>query len=343
MATIGTNFLTMADWALRHENERVAVIVELMSQYNAVLDDMITTEGNMTAGHKTTVRRGIPKGTWSRLYKGIPLTKSRTAQIVDTAGTLEAESQVDRRLVRLNNNSSEFRLSESVAHIQGMSQQIGSHIFYGSEASDPESFTGLAPRYSSLSAENGGNIVNAGGVGTDNTSMWVVTWGPQTCHCFFPKGTTAGLQHEDKGEWRVTDSNGDPYWALVDHYEWSLGLTLRDWRYVVRIPNIDVSALSSASPANLSNLLINACAKIPTSGGMASKVTESDARGIQGAMGNTVIYCNRTVQTALEVQAENKPRAFLTYEEAGGKVVPHFRGIPIKICDGIINNEAAVA
>ncbi len=48
------------------------------------------------------------------------------------------------------------------------------------------------------SAGNAQNIIDAGGTGTDNTSIWLV-WGENTVHGIFPKGQKAGIQMEDKG------------------------------------------------------------------------------------------------------------------------------------------------
>ena len=46
--------------------------------------------------------------------------------------------------------------------------------------------------------------------------------------------------------------------------EWECGLTVRDWRYVVRICNIDVTNLIAGSGANLINLLVRALWRLPT-------------------------------------------------------------------------------
>ncbi len=61
--------------------------------------------------------------------------------------------------------------------------------------------------------------------------------------------------------------------------KWDNGLALRDWRYVVRIANIDVSNLSEpSSAANIAKLMVKALHRIPNRG-----------------MGRPVFYMNRTV------------------------------------------------
>lgn len=345
MATLSGQ-LTLADWASRlDDNHKVAAIVELLSQNNEILEDMMWIEGNLPTGHKTTVRTGLPSATWRLLNYGVELSKSTTAPIIDTCGNLEAESQIDVDLARLNGNTAEFRLSESRAFIESMSQTMASTIVYGSTAVNPERFTGLAPRYNTVStatAQTANNVIDAGGTGSDNTSIWIVNWGPETMHGIFPKGSTAGLIHQDKGEHRVYDSANRPYWALVDHYKWECGLTVRDWRYAVRIANIDVSDLNGGSAANLINLLVRAFYRLPTAAQSASPIQTSDAPSIVGPMGRTVIYCNRTVRTYLDLQAMNKTNVLLQMMEWNGKPITMFRGIPIRNVDAILNTEARV-
>ena len=233
-----------------------------------------------------------------------------------------------------------------MAFFQGLSQQMATTIFYGNTSVNPERFMGLAPRYntvSTASAQSAYNVIDAGGTGSDNTSVWIVTWGANTIHGIFPKGSSnVGLVHEDKGEWRVMDPNDKPYWALVDHYKWEMGLSVRDWRYAVRIANIDVSDLATTSAANLINLLIRAGHRLPTTSGNLSTVTKSDAPSIRGSMGRTVIYANRVVASYLDLQAMNKTNVHLNYGEWHGKIVNMFRGVPIIPCDAILNTESRV-
>lgn len=339
--------LTYADWAKRlDESGKIGLIIELLSQTNEILQDMLVVEGNLPTGHKTTVRTGLPAGTWRLLNYGIPTGKSTTAQIVDTCGNLEAESQIDVDLAKLNGNTNEFRLSESRAYFEGLNQQMASTLIYGNESVNPERFTGLAPRYNTTNlstAQTAANTISMGGSGSDNTSIWIVTWGSETIHGIFPKGKQAGLQHQDKGEWRVTDANGGFYWAYVDHYKWELGLTVRDWRYAVRLCNIDVSDLATTNAANLITGLIRGLRRLPTTSPNLSPVQSSDAPTISGSMGRTAIYCNRTVSTYLDIQALNKTNVLLKMDEFDGRPVTTFRGCPIRTVDQILNTEATVS
>lgn len=347
MATVGSTALTYADWAKRvDDGYKIANIIELLSQTNEILDDMLVIEGNLPTGHKTTVRTGLPQATWRLLNSGVPNAKSTTAQIVDTCGNLETYSVIDKDIADLNGNTAEFRLSESRAFLEGMSQQVASTLIYGNQALNPERFTGFAPRYSTgvtSAAQTANNVLNAGGVGSTNTSIWIVTWGADTWHATFPKGKMTGLQHRDMGEWPVTDSSSNTYQAYREHFKWEIGMVMRDWRYAARIANIDVTQLTGVSAANLINLIVRALYRLPTAPAQATAIQTSDTPEVRADMGRTVIYCNRVIRTYLDLQAMNKTNVLLQLSEFNGKVVTTFRGIPVRTCDAILNNESAVS
>lgn len=330
MATLGQTALTLNDHARRQDpNGVIAQIVEILTDQNEILEDMPFMEGNISTGHKTTIRSGLPEPTWRKLNYGVQPSKSRTVQIVDTCGNLEAYSVVDKDLADLNGNTAAFRLSEDYAHLESMNQTVASTIFYGNTDVYPERFMGLAPRYNDLGAENGENILSGGGSGSDNTSIWLVVWGDNTCHGIFPKGKMTGVQHKDLGEDTVKDDNGGEYQAYRTHYKWELGLCLRNWKYVVRIANIDVTELTkdaSGSSADLIDLMVQAVELLDNMN-----------------MGKAVFYCNKTVRSFLRRQIKNENNMNLNLETVAGKKVVTFDGIPVKRCDAILNTEETVS
>ena len=338
--------LTYADWAKRMDDGyRVARIIELLSQTNEILEDMLVVEGNLPTGHKTTIRTGLPQATWRLLNLGVPNAKSTTAQLVDTCGNLETYAVIDKDIADLNGNTAEFRLSEVKAFLEGMSQQVAATLIYGNQFLNPERFTGLAPRYSTKTTANSNtayNVLDGGGTSTTNTSIWITVWGDDTLHATFPKGKITGLQHRDMGEWPVLDTSSNTYQAYRDHFKREIGLVLRDWRYVARIANIDVTQLTGVSAANLINLLIRGLYRLPTAPVSATTIQTSDTPEVRANMGRTVIYANRVVRTYLDLQAMNKTNVLLRIEEFDGKPVTTFRGIPVRTCDAILSNEAQV-
>lgn len=345
MATIGGLALTYADWAKRIDDDgKVATIINILSQTNEIIDDALIVEGNLATGHKTTIRTGLPLATWRLLNYGVAQAKSTTAQITDNCGMLETYSEIDKDLADLNGNSAEFRLSEDMAFLEGMNQQMAGTMFYGNTSTNPERFMGLAPRYNTVTAataQTANNVIDAGGTVSTNTSIWLVCWGPNTVHGIFPKGKISGLQHRDLGEWPLVDANNNKYQGYRTHFKWDMGLTVRDWRYAVRIANIDVTLLSGGSAANLINALIRAVHRLPTAPVGTSTEQRTDAPdGGQYQMGRCVFYTNRIIRTYLDIQAVNKTNVLLRLDEWEGKTITTFRGIPIRTCDQILSTES---
>ena len=337
MATLSTTNLTLADWAKRTDPDgRVPVVAELLSQTNEILDDAVFKEGNLPTGERVVIRTGLPTVYWRALNQGIPSTKSTTAQVDEACGMLEARSEVDKDLAMLNGNTAQFRLSEDTAFLEAMNQTQATTMFYGNPATEPKSFLGLAGRYSSLSGGNAANVITAGGSGSDNTSVFLVCWGDNTVYCPFPKGSKAGLIHEDLGEQTVYDSSNRMQ-AYATRYQWKNGLVVKDWRYVVRIPNIDVSDLigqtgtqASSAATNLIKLMARAIYRIPNM-----------------TMGRCAFYMNRTVHSGMALAALDKSSAVLNINQGLTQFgQPHswltFLGVPLRKVDSLINTEAVV-
>ena len=263
------------------------------------------------------------------MYEGVQPSKSTTKQVSDTTGWLEAYSELDEKLYALAaGNGNALRLSEAEAFIEGMSNQMASAMFYSNTANTPEQFMGLSPRFNALTgAENSGQIVDGVGAGSDNTSIWFVVWSPKTCHLLYPKGTMAGVSRKDLGEQTKENSDGSMYQVMREHFKWDIGMSVRDWRYISRIANIDVS-LAAAGSVDLSDLMISAYYKLRQ-------------RRVRG--GTAVIYCNTEIKTALHKKARSDSTNTLTLQNFEGKEIVSFLGVPIRECDAIVNTEALVA
>jgi hypothetical protein len=339
MATLATSNLTLADWAKRTDPDgRIPIIAELLSQSNEVLEDCVFKEGNLPTGERVVIRTGLPAVYWRALNQGIPNSKSTTAQVDEAAGILEARSEVDKDLAMLNGNTAQFRLSEDSAFLEAMNQTQATTLFYGNPGTDPKQYLGMAPRYSSLSASNAQNILSAGGSGSDNTSVFLVVWGDNTVYCHFPKGSKAGLIHEDLGEQTVYNSDGTRLQAYATRYQWKNGLVVKDWRYVVRICNIDVSDLigqtgtqAASAATNIVKLMARSLYRIPNM-----------------AMGRAAFYMNRTVHSGLSIAALDKSQYVLKINEGLSQFgTPYswlsFLGVPLRRVDAIINSEAVVS
>ena len=331
MATIGNTVATLSDWAQRLDpNGQTSDIVELLSQTNEIIQDQLWMEGNLPTGHRVTSRTSLPSVAWRLLNSGVTPSKSTTAQVDEQVGMLEAYSEVDKDLAELNGNSAAFRLSEAQAFIESMNQEFAQTLFYGDQGTAPEEFTGLSPRYASSTGTTGQNVIKAGGSGSDNSSVWLVAWGANTLSGIFPKGSKAGLQHEDLGLVTVETGTGigtGRMRAYRDHWQWKCGLMVRDWRYAVRICNIDISNLvAESSAADLIKSMLKAIHRLPSQ-----------------TLGRPVFYANRTVLEMLDIQAMQKSNLYLSVGNEEGNRKVSLRGIPIRLCDQLLETEATVA
>lgn len=334
VTALGTGALTLADWAKRLDPDgKVPVIVELLSQTNEILTDMRFIEGNLPTGHRITVRTGLPAVAWRLLNQGVTPSKSTTAQVDEQAGMLEAWSEVDVDLAKLNGNIAAFRLSEAGAFLEAMNQEFAGTVFYGNSGTDPEEFLGLAPRYSAISgAANGSHVLSAGGGGADNSSVWLVVWGEQCVMGIFPKGSKAGLIHDDYGEQTVqtaTGIGGGRMRAYQERWQWKGGIAVKDWRYAVRIANIDISNLvTKTTPADLTELMIKAIHRIPSL-----------------KLGRAAFYMNRSCYEMLDIQGRDDVQSGggLSWETVDGVQRRTFRGIPVNKCDQLLENEQVVS
>jgi hypothetical protein len=241
MATLSKTMPTMLDWAkTRDPSMKTAGIVEALSQTNSALEDQVLVEGNLPTGHQTTIRTGLPTGYYRMINAGTPPEKATTAQVVENCAMLESRSHVDVKQAGLQSDAMAYRAQIARAHVMGMSQTNATTMFYGS-AANPEEFVGFSNRYNDLSAANGDNIIDAGGTGSDNMSVWLVGWGDTTVYGIFPKGSNAGIEHMDLGIDDVDDADGNPFRAYKDIFSLDQGLVVADWRYAVRIANTNGS------------------------------------------------------------------------------------------------------
>lgn len=307
----------------------IATLAELLTLQNDILLDAVVQEGNLTTGHRSSVRTGIGGATWKKMYGFIQPAKGTQAQVVDSCGMLRRYSEVDCDLARMSGNVQKFVMNESAAAIEAMNQEMASTLFYGNETTEPEAFTGLAPRYNDQSAENGRNILTSAATpdSTDNTSIWLINWSPQTVFLTFPKGSKAGLTHQDFGEVGATDSTGGILQVFRSLFSWDLGLVVKDWRHCVRI-NFDLENViaSGATGPVLYDLMAQAMRRIPGN-----------------SMGRPAFYMNSDALDAFDLQANNKTTlAFKTVTDAQGRVVDTFRGVPVRRCDAITSTEAGI-
>lgn len=330
---------TLADWGGYFDEKGIpADIIELMDEENTILDDALWREATHEDGNHTTVRNGLPQVYWRRLYRGVEVSKSSVSTIKDPVGMLEARSIIDKKLLDIHKNKAKaYREQEAKSFMEAMRQKLSTAIFYGNVKGNPDSINGLDPRYA---FRNAPHVIDAGGTPDQAcTSIWGVVWGAQEVTANFPKGSVAGLTHTDLGEHDAYDEEGRAFRAVSDLYEWNVGLSVSDWRSVVRICNIPVDNLQRAKGdagfIDLQRFTIIAKNKIP-----------------QAKRNRMRWYMNEDVMTALELQATDAGNVTLIYREEDSRFAgPMFKShevvklhtFPVRQNDAILSTEEALS
>jgi len=255
---------------------------------------------------------------------------------------LESRSHIDVDVAELNGNTASFRMSESKAFIQGMMDTWADTLITGDVSVNPERFNGLQSRYFSLGSTytTSTQMIDGGGTGSDNTSIWLVGFGPESVFGIYPKGSQAGLQVIDRGIQTVEDPNtsGAYFDAYETVFKWKGGLAVRDYRYVVRICNLDNSNLLTASDgsdtsANLFKYMSQAIDYLPDD--MSGNI-------------RPCFLMHKNALSMLRVKMMNKSNVYLGLGDLYNESIPRhqkpltFMGIPCYRHDDITIAESTI-
>lgn len=350
MAT-AAQYPTLVDVAKRLDPDgRIAMIAEILAKVNPILQDVPMVEGNLPTGHQGTIRTGLPDVAWRLLNYGTLPTKSTTKAVTDACGILEAFSEIDKEVYRLNGANDAFRASEDVAFLESMAQELASTLFYGNAFTAPEEFTGLSVRYSDSSGpENAANVLKVSGAAGSgaNTSIWLVSWGERSVHGIYPKGSMAGLEYQNLGEQTKRDSNGRLMQVMVSHFIQKFGIHVKDWAGIVRAQmlsanfNAPLTAGGAKDPSR--STYTAASAHLTTVMHEMLHAVPLRLRAAGGSF-NPVFYCSPMVKSAIDLAAEGKASNTLTISDVENRgPVTKFMGYPIYECDALIDTEDVVS
>lgn len=338
MATLGATYLNLMDMVQREKPDRtVATVAEILNQQNPVLNDITWKTCNDGPQHITYMRTKLPTASLLQVAGGVPLDKSNVSQITETTSRIGVASEVPKSVIEFNGNEGAQRALEARAMLEAINQKWANLWFYGNAPTgipgtrDPLSFDGLSYRYGVISgATNNEQIIDAGGTGSDNGSIWFVCNSPKLVSGLIPQGAGVGIKHTPHNGGApvsTTLSNGNIQEVFRDDWTLHCGLSVEDWRGAVRICNIDISNLTSeSSAADLIKLMVKAQHRLmPVE-----------------ALGTPVIYCSRTVAQMLDIQAMNKVNGNFTFDTVDGKRKTMFRGYQIRTVHALSDAEARV-
>jgi hypothetical protein len=323
--------MTLRDLAVANGIKGNDPIVEMLSKSTPMITDMAFRNGNQTDGHLFRVRAGLPGVNWRAINEGVTATRSTTKMVRETCALLEAVSEIDKVLVDFEDDQALFRLQEANSFIQSMGQRFSREIWYGNIGVDPKGITGLSKRYADLGGLKSKYIIDCGGTGTDNASIWLVIHSTEAFFGIVPKNGRVGLEHTASGVIDLEDEdNGGTFEGYRDRFKWQVGICLKDYRQVVRAANIDVTLLptygtGSDQSAHLLEIVNS----------MTNRVQDLNA-------GRAVFYMNRTVKEHWEKQLLLSHYIEKNIDQATGAITTSYKGIPIHIDDSLLDTEERV-
>lgn len=312
---------------------RLATIAEVLTESNPIIDHLPWVQGNLEIGNRITRRKSLGTPTWRRYNQAVEPSITTTGQVDEMTAQMQDWDEVDRDLAETSGDVAGFQMRNATGKLEAMSQEFATTLIYGNRKTDPDTFTGLIPRASQLNTTYGNGapvVLDAGGTSSSaNASILLVGWSPNKVYGIYPKYSKAGLSFENKG--KVTKETDD---GLLDvyrsKYSWDCGLCVEDYRYIIRIANIDVDSLStigtdSDTSADLYNLVMKALGYLPNS-----------------ASANYHLYAPRTVWTALNQKAAATGNRAANTDITNARMVSNIFGLPFSMLDCMVETEDVV-
>lgn len=326
--------MTLRELAASHGLEHNA-IVEILNKSTPLIEDMAFQNGNQLYGHMFRVRAGLPGVTFRAINKGVKPTRSSVKVQTETCAMMEAVSEIDKKLVDMADDQALFRLQESAAFIEEMGQRFEREVWYGDTGWDPQGIMGLSKRYSDLTGPAADYILDCGGTGNDNTSIWLIVHSTESFFGIVPKNSKAGLQHFASGVIDLNEYDDDgkalgTFQGYRDRFQWDIGICLKDYRQVVRACNISINALfTETTTTTIANDLLL------TVNRMTNRIYNLNA-------GRPVFYMSRTLKDFWERQLLTNTYIERSIDQATGKLTTSYKGIPIHLCDMLLDTEERV-
>lgn len=339
MAVRNTGLLTLKD-ASKTMKLGERVVAEVLLESAPMTKDAPYKVMNEGVRHIESLRSDLPEVYYIKANQATPPSKTTIENREFQAAHFESKSQMDEKVASLG-GTDKIPLNRQIqadGHIQAMGNELADLFVYGSPAQSHLKVPGLADILSTLNTAEptSKQIIDAGGTGSDNTSIWLIYWGEQTVFGVYPAGTQSGIRRKDEGRVKIlaktpTGEQGD-LWGYEETFHVDHGLVVKDYRAIARVCNIDISNLvTNTTPADILKFMTRAHYKVPAS--------------IREAMkGKGVWYMNSTITAFMHEQALAKVSGGggVTYQNYQGEQVLMFLGNPIREMDTILNTEARV-
>ncbi len=308
--------LTLLDLAKRTNNNKVMDVAEVLDRKIPLIRMMPFFPSTDLNSHTVARRGSLPTGTWRQMGEYVSPNKSDVVQIKEPIGELVGWSEMDSSEYDIAPDKKAYRKMEDLAHVEGMSQQLETALFYQSLADDPASIDGLATRYSAIATDS---VYDVGGDSDgDQSSIWVCELGPHGLYGIYPKESKeVGLNVELFPKERTVNSSGAIKEVYRSKFTFRIGLAIKDTRAVKRIANIDATEAAVTTALDSVSAAIN---RLP-------------------GHGQRVILVSQTIRDYLEQVTDAKTNVRYLPESPFGFDLYYFKGVPIFTCEKLLATE----
>lgn len=372
MAVLSQNYYSFKDLAIQMgKGDAEGDLINLAARNKPIIEDALALPCNDGTKHKTFIKKGLPTYILKALYGGVPASRGNKMQVEDTCSVIASAAEIETDYVDIYEKAEDkkaVRLEEAADHIEALGQGVETMVIYGNSASNPRAPRGLVQRYSDLTAENGKNIIHgsasiAGGDTGKCTSIWFITWERSTVHLIYPAAYKGGVVQKDNGTIPKEGPEGT-YFVYRDDFSWHVGVSLRDWRYVVRIAGVSTDDLMAFINSQKTFKYYDSAVKLVANANLMQPKDAADGDEVESAhvatadnvaglfklayyqhegrnqqKGKTFIYANTTVIAALDFMVDLGLPGFSRAEIEDGREVLKFRGIQIRETSAILNTE----
>jgi hypothetical protein len=312
-------------------NGNIVNVVKTLARKNELLINAPAVEANDEFTNVTARWHNLPKPDTRSINAGAKRGKLELEQVRESIMLLEQPFEIDEQLVKHAPDKNRAMMIQMAGRLEGAAQRTAEYLIYGNPVSDTRQCAGWATRRNALADPN---TVGLGGSGSDTTSVYIVEWDANAFSLIYPRGSQSmGIEYNEKGLLRVTDSNNDPYWAYVSQLVIELGLMEVDPRCLQRIANIESAGATNnfIDPIKVRDM-VYALNRLPGYG---------DAPG-------TFIYGNRSTKAQMDIYALEKSNGFYVVDASNrvdnvtSRPLSTFRGIPIRLVEAITDAETAI-
>ena len=339
----GTN-ISQAEMTRRETPDgRLANLIDVISETNAIIDDADFIEANNGNYHEETRVASEPTGQERAYNQGIAGEAGVTEKVIEPSSMIDGLSEIDAAQLRHAPDPLGFRDQEDRIYLRGMAKTFASRLFDGNRSTNNLQINGINNRadYNVLSSpytyDNGeGDTADA----STFTSIYAIQWGPRMVQLFHPRNdaiggdaANRGISLTDYGRSIIQDANASAlkYPAFQTWLELHFGLFIFDPRKIRRIVNIATATNNGTTFKSFhEDHMIDLHADAVADGG-----TEG-----------MVFYCNATVFAQIDKRANEKGNAsFATNMEGEGpfaKPVTRWNGIPIRLVAQITSTQADI-